>query len=345
MSAGNITVHTVDKYNFYTVKTAGKKFIIGGVPERICQSYVDEALKCDGIVLLTSKPEFCGGIDCVLEKRPDIEIYATSAGLRNIKEIVNTEINECLIKDMSKVSGIHFFVTPNVHWVDTAVAICNGALFSGELFSSGDGLKEYFTQNLEINKSFVASALERIKAQNPETVYPAIGKAIIDTDLLFTEYEKLTEEKPKKHMATVLYHSTYGFTKSMAEYVADSLKAQFEVNIINSAETDTAFAIECINNSDVIAVGTNTINRNAPKEIWSIITGVDTVNKRNMPYFVFGSFGWAGDGIKLVDKTLLALGLKQAIKPVEVLFKPKADDFLKLKKATEKLMDCNNGDE
>ena len=63
-----------------------------------------------------------------------------------------------------------------------------------------------------------------------------------------------------------------------------------------------------------------------------------------MPYFVFGSFGWAGDGIKLVDKTLSALGLKQASKPVEVLFRPKAEDLEKLKKATERLISCNNGE-
>ena len=334
MSADNIKLHTQDSYNFYTVKAQDKKFIIGGVPAGICESYVDEALKCDGIILLTSKPEFCGGIDRVLERKPDIEIYATSAGLRNIKEIVNRDINECLIKDMSDVSGIKFLITPNVHWVDSVVAIYGGVLFSGEMFSGGI---EYFNENLKVNKGFVKSALERIKTQNPDAVYPSIGSMQTDTSALFELYEKLTEESAHNKTATVLYHSTYGFTKAMAEYVSNLLKPGFEVNLIDSAKTNADFAIDCINSSDVIAVGTNTVNRNAPKAVWDIITGIDTVNKRNMPYFVFGSFGWAGDGIKLVDKTLSALGLKQMIKPVEVLFKPKDDDFVKLKKAADKL--------
>ena len=345
MSASNITVHTVDKYNFYTVTTDGKKFIIGGVPYELCQDYVNEAIKCDGIILLTSKPEFCGGLDKVLDSRPDIEIYATSAGLRNIKEIVNRDINEHLIKDMSEISGIKFFVIPNVHWVDSAAVMYEHALFSGELFSGGDNLEEYYKDTLSVNRSFVQLATQRIKELNPHIIYPSIGKAEHDTASLLSAYEKLTHEYGHNKTATVLYHSTYSFTKAMAEYVAQLLGAEFEVNLIDSAKTDAGYATDCINSSDIIAVGTNTINRNAPKAIWDIITGIDTVNKRNMPYFVFGSFGWAGDGIKLISKTLSALGLKEITKPVEVLFKPKDEDFAKLRKATEKLIKYSNGDE
>ena len=88
----------------------------------------------------------------------------------------------------------------------------------------------------------------------------------------------------------------------------------------------------------MLIIGTKTINRNAPQKVWDIVTSLDLVNKRSMPYFVFGSFGWAGDGIKLIDKTLQAMGMKQASKPVEVLFAPSDKDFEQMDKAITKLV-------
>ena len=66
--------------------------------------------------------------------------------------------------------------------------------------------------------------------------------------------------------------------------------------------------------------------------IWDAVTSLDLVNKRRMPYLVFGSYGWAGDGIKLIHKTLSAMGMKAAAKPVEVLFKPDENDLGKLRR-------------
>lgn len=66
---------------------------------------------------------------------------------------------------------------------------------------------------------------------------------------------------------------------------------------------------------------------------------MDLVSKRAMPYFVFGSFGWAGDGVKLIDKTLCAMGMCRARKPFEVLLAPKQEDFCEMEKAVHTVME------
>ena len=67
----------------------------------------------------------------MVANNPDVDVYATSAGLRNIKEIINRDINECLIKDNMEISGIKFIIAPNLSWVDTVLAMYSGILFSG----------------------------------------------------------------------------------------------------------------------------------------------------------------------------------------------------------------------
>ena len=53
--------------------------------------------------------------------------------------------------------------------------------------------------------------------------------------------------------------------------------------------------------ADALVFGTPTINRNAVKPVWDIISSIDLVNMKNVSCFVFGSYGWGGEGIQLVN--------------------------------------------
>lgn len=345
MSASNIHVHTCEEYNFYEINTEGKKYIIGGVPDHIKDIYINAAKDADRIILLTSKPEFCGGLIEVLDINSGVKIFASSAGLRNIKEIVNREINENLIKDSMELDGFKFYITPNIHWVDTVMVSFNGTLFSGEMFSRTDSIESYYRDNLAVNRGFVKSALERLVNEGIGEILPAIGEGYSEVRTPFAEYSELVKDTEYTPTAVVLYKSEYGYTASMAEVIAEKLLDKFSVYLIDVKTADAGEAIEKINNCDFLAVGTNTINRNAPKEIWDAITGLDLINMRGTPYFVFGSYGWAGDGIKLIDKTLSAMGLRPVAKPIEVLFKPTGEDFRKLEKVAQKANEYTKSDE
>ncbi len=349
MSVSKITAITENGYNFYIIQAENRQIVIGGLPHE-SEQYNNAVKTADAVVLLTSKPEFSGALSVALEQNPDADIYASPAGLRNIKEIINRDIKECIIKDGTELYGIRFIVTPNVHWVDTVMAIYNGVLFSGEMFSGFDGsavgLKNYFDRVLAVNKTFVLSALDRIRKEDISAIYPAYGLTCpqgtvcisAEPDEIFELYRKLAEyKKNEKPIVVIVYSSRYGFTKSLAEYAERLLSVDFETEIFDVSNGADESVIASVNKADALVVGTNTINRNMTQGIWDVITRTDLVNKRRMPYLVLGSFGWAGDGIKLADKTLSAMGMKAVAKPVEVLFKPTADDFKRLEKAIEKI--------
>lgn len=360
MSAGNfknrVTAICCGEYSFYTVLTESKLFVAGGVPPQYADVFTEVACEADGVILLTSKPEFTGGLESLIKLKPEIEIYATAAGLRNAKEIVNREINEKLIKDGMVVEEIKFLVTPNLQWVDTAMVLVDDALISGECFGGFDGsaagLKGYFDARLKVNGKFVLNALKKLRKENISVIYPSFGMACPQgsvcvsgtPDEIFDRYEKWAAPKNHEELrAAVIYSSVSGFTAEMAEYVSEVLKGKAEVKLIDAEKTDSSVVNAAVDDADMLFIGTCTINRNAPKSIWQAVTSIDLVNKRTMPYHVFGSFGWAGDGIKLIDKTLSAMGMRSAGKPTEVLFKASDEDFGRLKKAVLRVLEKCEG--
>ena len=355
MSADNISIYSAGGYNFYTVTAEGKAFVIGGVPEEYSADYINIAASCDAAVLLTSKPEFTGGLGEILSKKPDMEIYGGSAALRNIKEILNREINEKLIKDNMSICGIRFMVMPNLHWVDTVMAVYDGVLFSGEAFSGFDGsaagLKNYFDSHIAVNKPYVRTAVKRLMGENVRAIYPAYGMTCpqgsvcisAQPEEVFNKYLGWSAEPERvKRTAVIVYSSEYGYTKELAARAEIKLKELYDVSVYDVKADAEDDIISGVNAADMLIIGTNTVNRNAPQEIWRVVTQIDLVNKKGMPYFVFGSFGWAGDGIRLIDKTLAAMGMRCASKPVDVLFKPKDKDMERIDKAIERIIEYDN---
>lgn len=337
-------------YNIYCVNAGGKNYIIGGMPKNCSDIYREFAKLTDGIILLTSKPEYSESVGAVIKLNPNIEIISGTAALRNIKEILNAEINGKVVKDGMEIDGIRFLVTPNLHWVDTVMAIYDGILFSGEAFSGFDGtavgLKKHFDKIIAVNKSFAESAVRRFGGEKIDIIAPSKGmicpqgiECVSATPKeVFKKYLKWSQGNDRPKTVAVIYSSVSGFTKELAEYAAKKVEQHCNVKLINVDKTMSKDLFGVLNDVDAAAIGTVTINRNAPKSVWNTIISTDLINKRGMPYFVFGSYGWAGDGIQLIDKTLYNMGMRRVSKPVDVLFKPTTRDFERIAKAMELLL-------
>lgn len=346
--SSRVTAYACGKYRFYTVSGDRSKWLVGGVPEA-SEEYIREAAGAGSIVLLTSRPEFSESLSEVLKVNPGIRVYASAAGLRNIKEILNTDgINERLIKDGAEEDGIRFIVTPGLCWMDSVMALTDGVLFSGEMFSGFDGsaagLKRYYEENLAVNSGFVRAALGKLRGTEIKTVCPAYGLTCpqgsvclsAEPDELAAKYREWSEpHRSERKRAAVIYASRYGYTRSMAEYAAELLSVGFDVDLLDARRTERRGLAAAAERADVLLIGTDTVNRNAPREIWETVTSLDTVNKRGMRCLVFGSYGWAGEGIKLIDSALSSMGMRRAAKPVEALLKPSEKDLERLKKAVE----------
>ena len=94
-----------------------------------------------------------------------------------------------------------------------------------------------------------------------------------------------------------------------------------------------------IENSDGILIGTPTVNRNAVKPIWDIVTSFDLIKVKNKSFGVFGSYGWSGEGPDLVNNLLKSMRLKTMDEPFTVILNPDSDAIENMKAFTKEFLD------
>ena len=136
-------------------------------------------------------------------------------------------------------------------------------------------------------------------------------------------------QKKDKPTAAVLYVSAYGYTRILANKAYEICAANgFDVQICDIIKTEQAKVNALANESDVLLFGSPTINRDALKPVWDTISAIDAVNCTKKPAFVFGSYGWSGEGVPALCQRLSTLRFNVFGEGFKVNFKPSDDDMV-----------------
>lgn len=361
--------NTVNAYNNAYLIKSEKTALIDTVSERLSQTYIkkiEEILpvsEIDYLICNHSEPDKSGAVRSILELNPNIEVIGTIAAIKNLKEITNMTFNEHVAKDgtaldLGNGTELQFCIVPNLNWPDTMVTYekesktlfsCDmfSAYYDGDIFSESivfnnrykDALREYYDCNFTPFKGFVQRAIEKISSYDIQLICagygPAVGKFINEVIADYKKWNIPAGTNTKN--VSIFYFSAYGNTAKMADVIEQTLiKSGLNVNVLSEVNMSTA---EILNNSDALIIGTPTINKNSPQEIRNAIAQLRFMNVKGKPYFVFGSYGWSGEGVQLVNNFLKVLKMKPFEKPFEILFTPSDKDFDSLIEYTERFSD------
>ena len=313
------------------------------VIECLGESYALEHLKSikeglngkelDYILLNHTSPENTGSLKTILNEYPNVKVIASAAGIKNLTGLLNTEFDYEIAKDEKVLDlgdiSLKFLILPNLPWTDSMATYCESkkALFCGSIFSDREN---YFNEVIRPYRAYAKTAVERLKALDIKKLLPISGDEILNIDACFDEYSAKEAEDKKP---VIFYSSHYGYTAQMAHIIAE----EFEDCLCFDADTSNPDEIEeAINNCSCFMVGTNTINRNCAKAVWNLITNMDMVNKKYTPCFVFGSCGWSGEGVYLVERFLKLIRMNVFEKPYLINFKPSDEEIKKLREFTRR---------
>ena len=92
-------------------------------------------------------------------------------------------------------------------------------------------------------------------------------------------------------------------------------------------KTPFAQVVEKANKAGVLLVGSCTINRDAPKIVWDVLSSIDAINTRGKAAGVFGSYGWSGEAVGMMKDRLCALQYKVKGDGIKVNFMPTEEDL------------------
>lgn len=350
-------------YNAYLVK-GEKTALIETAHEKLLDSYIaniEEIMpvsEIDYLICNHTEPDHSGSVRKILELNPNIEVVGSVAAIRNLKEITNMTFKEHIAKDGAELDlgngkNLKFYIVPNLHWPDTMVTYIESdkTLFSCDVFGAHycedavtdediiyydkyeKAMKHYYDCIVSPFNAFVVKALEKLSSLDIEMVCnshgPVLKKYISEAVKKYSLWS--APQVSEKKRVNIFYASAYGYTKKMAKTIEKTLNScGLEVGLYDVAEYSESELTAALNSSDAIAFGTPTINRNAVKPVWDVISSIDLVNMKNTPCFVFGSYGWGGEGIQLVHNHLDLLKLKTFEKPFGCIFNPSDEQIEEL---------------
>jgi flavorubredoxin/flavin reductase (DIM6/NTAB) family NADH-FMN oxidoreductase RutF len=171
----------------------------------------------------------------------------------------------------------------------------------------------------------VEGVLDRIEDLPIRTIAPFHGPAIATSwRSLLADYRRWGEGQSRARLSVaLLYASAYGNTAAIADALARGVsRTGVRVESINCEFSETEQLLAAIRGSDALLIGSPTLGGHAPTPIVSALGTVLAEGDRNKPVGVFGSFGWSGEAIDLLESKLRDGGFAFAFEPIRVRFSP-----------------------
>lgn len=350
-------------YNSYVVEGTEHTALIETAHSTFFEEYLEkihdvtEIKKIDYIVLNHTEPDHTGSLRRILELKPDIEVIGSMAAIKYAKKIANLDFKSRVVKDGDELSlggkTLRFFISPFLHWPDSMFTYLEEEkiLFSCDVFGCHyceprifdryisypekyeDAFAYYYAAIFGPFKEFVLKGLEKIKGLDISVIAPSHGPVIVDGVAAVQEkYRAMSEAGLKKNdvkKILILYVSAYGCTRKMAETILDTLSKEGDYDIVmrDVIHYDLMQIKEEIESADVLFIGSPTINRDALKPIWDVLSVTDAVLNAGKPVGVFGSYGWSGEAVKMLTERLRSLKLNVLGEGIRANFVPSEEEL------------------
>ena len=353
-------------YNAYLINDE-KIAVIDAVKDGYFDEYLNNIKeiigdkKVDYIIVQHTELDHSGSLAKLISVYPEAKILATKAALMYCKDITNTEINgEVAPAELSLgATTLRFIPSPNLHWPDTmfTYAVEKNVLFTcdflgchycpkGSLMDECeedyfDEMKYYFDCIMGPFKKFVNMGLDKIKDLKLDIVAPSHGplhvKDIEKYTDLYREWAK--NQKPSEKSVEIFYITAYGNTEKMANFISDRINAAgIKSKARDITSMDMNDIIDAIENASGILIGSPTINQDAVKPAWDVLSLVSAITNRGKAAGAFGSYGWSGEGVLMLTERLKSLKFKVVEEGLRFKFVPSKDDYTKAEEFVDKFI-------
>lgn len=311
------------------------------------QRYIDPKT-LDYVILGHVNPNRATSLKALLELAPQITFVCSNPGaiaLRNA--FAEQELNILVVKgeeslDIGKGHHLEFIATPSPRWPDQ---LCTydpqtQILFTDKLFGAhicGDQVfdegwtifqedrRYYFDCLMAPHARQVETALEKLAPFNVKFYATGHGPLVLYslTDLTKSYREWCLQQRNQEATVALLYASAYGNTAALAQAIARGVtKSGVSVETINCEFSEPTEIQAAIEKADGFIIGSPTLGGHAPTQIQTALGIVLSTAAKTKLAGVFGSFGWSGEAIDLIEGKLKDAGYRFGFEPIRVKFKP-----------------------
>ncbi|MBU1171154.1 MAG: flavodoxin domain-containing protein [Proteobacteria bacterium] len=279
-------------------------------------------------------------------------VYCSKMGEKNLKSHFQRQLNYQVVPNGSSMSigkrTLNFMETRMLHWPDSMFTYIpeDKILFSSDAFGqhyaghenfddeTGTSIlghaKKYYANILLLYAPKVKALIESVVAAGLDikTICPDHG--IIwrkDPGAIITKYMEWSDQAPTKK-AVVLYDTMWNSTEKMAEAITSGLNAAgVEAIPMHVRKWHRSDIMTEIMDARAVIVGSPTLNNGLYPTLCDVLTYVKGLKPMNKIGASFGSYGWSGEAVKLLNAELTAMGMELINDGLKMQYVPDTDQL------------------
>jgi flavorubredoxin/flavin reductase (DIM6/NTAB) family NADH-FMN oxidoreductase RutF len=276
------------------------------------------------------------------------KIVCSKAGALGLKAALPDLESEVIVVrsgdiiDLGEGHELKVFTKPTPRYPDGIglYDIATQVLFCDKLFGAhlcGDALFDENWKELQADRLHYFDTVHAAQAKQVEdtldkiALYPAKILAVghgplvrFSISRLLMDYRDWCENQKQKALSVaLLYTSAYGNTGMMANAIANGLtQSGVYVNSLNCEYANPEDIAAAVEECDSFIIGSPTLGGHAPTQIQTALGLVLANASKTKLAGVFGSYGWSGEAVDLLETKLLNAGYPLGFETLRVKFKP-----------------------
>lgn len=325
--------------------------------------------KIDYIIINHGEVDHSGALVPLMAEIPDTPIYCTQNCVNSLrgqyKEAKDWDLHPVKTGDTLDIGNgkqLIFVEMRMLHWPDSMATYMTGdnVLFSMDAFGQHFAVEELFNdladQELLHNEAmkyyanilnpfspFVTRKLEEITKLNLpiDMIAPSHGAIWRDNPMQIVEKYAAWADAYQENRITILYDSMWESTAMMASEIAhyiNELDPEVTVKVFNVAKSDKNDVITEVFRSKAIGVGSPTNLNEILPNVQAIIHFMKTLKFKNKKAAAFGSYGWSGESVKILNERLADAGFDVVSDGLRIQWVPDQDQLKECKKIAEALV-------
>ncbi|MCG8568416.1 MAG: flavodoxin domain-containing protein, partial [Desulfobacterales bacterium] len=243
-----------------------------------------------------------------------------------------------------------FLETRMLHWPDSMFTYLpeQAILFSSDAFGQhyagdvffddeiGDEImphaRKYYANILLHFSPRVQALLKDVAKMNLKIDMICPDHGIIwrkNPEKIIQAYDKWSLQEPEKKIV-VLFDSMWESTTKMARAITSGIESEsVNVRLMNTRKCHRSDIMTEIIDAGAIAVGSPTLNNSIFPVIADVMTYIKGLRPQNKLAAAFGSYGWSGEAVKILNKEFEEMKLEIVDPGLKVQYVPDEDDIQK----------------
>lgn len=297
------------------------------------------------------EPDHSGALPKVMEVAKNaVVVTSYPSGVKGLTAYYG-EYNYLPVKAGDSISlgerSLTFVATPMLHWPDNMVTYCpeEKILFSNDAFGQHFSSSKHFDDEVNLSEVYheaqkyyanilmlygkqALKAMEIVRSLELDMIAPSHGviwrshvNEILDL------YDKFAAGEVKEK-AVIVYDSMWHSTEKMARHILEGFaKSGVEVKLFDLKVNHISDIVTDVLDAKYIAIGSPTLNNQVMPTVAAFLAYLKGLAPVGKIGFAFGSYGWSGTGIKIVEQAMMDMQIEPMFDAWKEVYVPSQEDL------------------